>query len=725
MGEAAIRRWRGLWPRAGGAAPAFWVLVLALAALIASVSLARSGDGPEVSAVPAAAPPPVSLTSAALPVSFAANRGQDPAGVRYSATALEFGLALRDDRAVLDLPGAAGAPVAALSMRLLGAGGAAPVGTSRLPGVANYLGSGPAAGAAQTLGVPTFGGVDYAHAWPGIDVAFRARAGRPEYDFTLAPGADPGRIRLRFAGQERLALAADGSLVAHLRGGRVVRETAPRASQVVDGRHRSVASRFVLEGRGRVGIAVGPHDPGAPLRIDPRVLFSTYVGRGTEGPLVAVARGPHGNIYAIGTTQEKGYPTTPGAFQPKFHQRSDSAGLVVELSPNARRLIYATYFGDDVSPEALAVDGSGQAYFGGYTYPRGIPTTAAAFQPTDPSISETGFVSKLSADGRRLLYSTYLTGSGEMGGEVNGLAIDGAGDAYVTGATESADFPVAAGAAQGDGLVPENGFLDTTAFVAELNPQGSGLVYSTFLGGSQQDRGQAIAIDAQGNAYVTGLTESQDFPVTSGAFETTSPASGEMWTGFVTKVGPGGTRFVYSTYLGGSDGLEEGSAIAVTRDGRAIVAGDALSRHFPTTAGALQRKVKHFEGSFVSILAPDGGSLAHSTIVGSETQTNGMAVDAKGDVFLTGVRDPGDRDHHAQPFRGFLAELDPSLSHLRLWSAVGGGHARAAGLTVGKGVVLLSGGAGPGLPTHGGLPGRGPAAQNGHPTGFLEALPAH
>ena len=224
----------------------------------------------------------------------------------------------------------------------------------------------------------------------------------------------------------------------------------------------------------------------------------------------------------------------------------------------------------------IAVDTSGNAYVTGYTCSSDFPTTAGAFQTTFGGGLTDAFVTELNPTGSGLVYSTYLGGSGYDDGF--GIAVDASGNAYVTGFTDSTDFPTTAGAFQ----TTFGGFGD--AFVTELNPTGSGLVYSTYLGGSDDDEGYGIAVDTSGNAYVTGYTHSSDFPTTAGAFQTTYGGDRDA---FVTKLNPTGSGLVYSTYLGGSD-CDFGVGIAVDTSGNAYVTGITFSSDFPTTAGAFQ-----------------------------------------------------------------------------------------------------------------------------------------
>ncbi len=456
----------------------------------------------------------------------------------------------------------------------------------------------------------------------------------------------------------------------------------------------------MLRGDGRVGLAVAPYDHARPLRIDPKLLYSTYLAQGVFSPAYSIAVDRKGSAYITGQTTSPDLPVTHGALGPKLARHSQESAFVTKLSPDGRRIVYSTYLGGRGGSvgNAIAVDQRGDAFVGGFTYPGGMPTTGGVLQPVAIGESLNGFVAKLAPSGRRLVYSTYLSGTGEAGGSVDAIAVDEHGNAYVAGDTESDAFPTTPGAAQGTGVEPSGG-LDV--FVSKLNPTASRLLYSTLIAGSNWDTPGGIAIDAAGNAYVAGDTASRDFPVTPGALQPANKADAEyeFKNGFVTKLDPSGQHFVYSTYLGGSLS-DEAKAIAVDPSGRAYVTGDAGSGNFPTTPGASQRKLHGFDTAFVSILSPGGDRLLRSTLVGKETSGRGIALDQSGNAFIVGFRGAPDRKGVNQGYRGFLAELNPSLAKLLAWHRLGGVRARAAAVAVDRhGDVYAAGGSGPHLET--------------------------
>ncbi len=296
-------------------------------------------------------------------------------------------------------------------------------------------------------------------------------------------------------------------------------------------------------------------------------------------------------------------------------------------------LVYSTFIGgmNVDSGNDIAIDAAGNAYVSGTTQqiaPSTFPTTVGAFDTTHNGMQD-AFVTKLNPTGSALVYSTFLGGSDlDSGG---GIAIDAAGNAYVTGTTSSADFPTTVGA------------FDTTynadrdAFVTKLNPTGSALVYSTFLGSIDGDFGVSIVVDASGNAYVAGDTFSAGFPTTPGAFDTTHNPN-EVADVFVTKLNSAGSALVYSTFLGGNVGATTGG-IALDASGSAYVAGTTSSPDFPTTVGAFDTTHNGFGDVFVTKFNSTGSALIYSTFVGGSTAdsgSDGIALDSSGNAYVSG-----------------------------------------------------------------------------------------
>ncbi len=516
---------------ASGGAPTWsawrWLaLVALLAALAVGVGVWAGGDGALVAPVSKGR---VARAYGRLPLAFAPNRGQAAGGARFVAHTRGSTVSLTRRGAALSLAhGGVGGTDPVLSLRFAGADSWPSVrGVGRLPGKVNYLASRNRAD--WHTGIPTYARVAYRHVWPGVDAAFYGHRGRLEYDFDVAAGANPDRIALRVGGARSIRVTPGGTLALGVSGG-TVRQLRPRAYQMVDGRRRAVAARYVLSG-GEVRIHLGAYDHRRRLVIDPALAYSTHIASNAQ----AIALDSHGAAYITGTARA-GTPTK-NAMQPTV---SGGGVFVSKLSPDGRTLEYSTYLGGDSGKFAsgIAVDGQGAVYVTG-SAGAGLPTRNAA-QPAFGGGRDDAFVAKLSPDGQSLEYATYLGGSdGEI---ANAIAVNTQGDAYVTGTTLSPNFPT---------RNAEQGTLNgtTDAFVSELSPDGKTLAHSTYLGGSGDETGSGIALDAQGAAYVTGTTLSPDFPTKDA--EQPAYAGGSYGDAFVAKLSPDGSSLDYSTYLGG------------------------------------------------------------------------------------------------------------------------------------------------------------------------------
>ncbi|WP_163538970.1 SBBP repeat-containing protein [Gracilibacillus sp. YIM 98692] len=361
------------------------------------------------------------------------------------------------------------------------------------------------------------------------------------------------------------------------------------------------------------------------------LIYSTYLGGTNSDSGAGIAVDTLGNAYVTGGTTSSNFPTTPGAFDTSLSGSSNA--FVTKLNSTGSMLVYSTYLGGGGSfglaerGTSIDVDPIGNAYVAGVTPSNMFPTTLGAFQTVYGGSVFDAFVTKFNPTGSALVYSTYLGGTG--GDEGNGIAVDAAGNAYVTGETTSPNFPTTPGAFD----TTFNGSFD--AFVTKLNPAGSALVYSTFLGGTELDEGNGIALDSDGNAYVTGFTNSPNFPTTPGAFDTSLSGS----DAFVTKLNSAGSALIYSTYLGGSGG-ERGNSIAVDAEGNTYVTGLTSSTDFPTE-NPFQPALAGLNDAFVTKLSPDGSSLIYSSYLGGGGLDNGrgIVVDALGNAYVTGGTD--------------------------------------------------------------------------------------
>jgi hypothetical protein len=651
-------------PRARGVARALGVSLFSIAVLGAAIL--RFGPRTQVlganrHANPAASTVPAAVRSkfigenqrhdlyAELPLGFEANEGQADSRVKFLSRGEGYALFLTGDEAVLALKkGSPGQRPADRSLQVngdvlrLGLAGANPaatvLGVDELPGRSNYfVGNDPAR---WRTGVANYSRVRYQKVYPGIDLVYYGNQRQLEYDFVLEPGADPGEIALRITGAERASISSLGDLVLETSGGQVAFRR-PVIYQEQGGERREVSGGYQLSDRLKGGI------------------------------------------------QEV-------RFQVGAYDRSRQ--LVIDPS-----LSYSSYLGgtgDDYG-NAIAIDASGNAYLTGSTLSTNFPTLSAYETTcascttfTEPDV----FVSKVNASGSALVFSTYIGGNYEDSG--NGIAVDANEYVYVTGTTSSSNFPVL-NAFQSVAGGPTTPGEPGDAFVLKLNPSGSSLVYSSYLGGSAEDDAYGIAIDSAGEAFVVGHTESTNFP-TVDPYQAQNNGSFDV---FVTKVSSAGSSLVYSTYLGGA-AEDDGYAIAVDSGENAYITGQTLSNDYPT-ANAYQAAYGGGADAFVSKLsfASSKLSLSYSTYLGgsSTDQGFGIALDSSDNVYVTGLTSSTNFPT-ANPFQGsfqggtsdaFLSKLSSNGTTLTYSTYLGGsdtdsgkavavdasGHAHVAGYT--------------------------------------------
>jgi RHS repeat-associated protein len=601
--------------------------------------------------VAAAGEPTAMAGYADLPMSFEPNQGQTDASVKFLSRGSGYTLFLPASEAVMslvdsgsgDADNSGSSPSARSSVLRTQLVGANPspdvVGLDSLPGASNYF-TGSDSSQWRT-DVPNYARVQYQNVYPGVDLIYHGQGRQLEYDFTVAPHADPGVIALQFKGADSSEIDAQGNLVLHVGSNDLV-EHAPVIYQDVGGVRQSVPGGYVELGEGEYGFTIGSYDPSQPLVIDPVLIYSTYLGGSGEDDARAIAVDASGNAYVSGITSSTDFPTL-SPFQTINHGGSDV--FVTKLNPAGSAVVFSTYLGGsaDDAASGIAVDSAGNLYITGNVDSSNFPTTSGAFQTTfggmggGPWRFGDAFVAKLNPTGSALLYSTYLGGS--MNEAATAIAIDASGDAYVTGPTRSTDFPTTPGAFQ---TVYGGGSLD--AFVAELNPTGSALVYSTYFGGNSIEDPKRIVVDSSGATYVMGSTASTNFPTTPGAFQThfgggdgnIGGYSGEGDV-FVTKFNATGSSLVYSTYLGGSLN-EQGYGLAVDSSGNAYVTGGTRSTDYPTV-DAFQPASAGDSDAFVTKINAYGTGLVYSSYRGgSGTDIGyGIAVDKAGNAYIAGV----------------------------------------------------------------------------------------
>ncbi len=684
-------------------------LKIVVAAALAAASVAQIAHRLETTP-PAGSPPVAAATAtglAGLPMAWVANTGGTDPQVRYSARGLGYGAFLTDTEAVVRVDGAV------VRLGFDGAD-SEPSLTAAEPldaTMSSFVGTDPSTWQSAT---PTSAVVRYEDLWPGIDLAFRGSGSALEWDLHVDAKADPAAAGVEVVGADRIELdgdhatltIGDSQLAMDIPsvwqvapdGARIPRETVwerhgdvlrvvphdwdPNLPGVIDptldwstflgggvgGTGADSATGIGVDSAGNTyltgsttsadfpttagaldDVFEGAHDSFVS-KLDPTgstLLYSTLLGGTFDAYYYEqsdLAVDEDGNAYVTGTTIDGavGFPTTPGAFDTTPNGGTDA--YAIKLDPDGG-LAYGTLLGGsgtDVGTD-VAIDTTGNAYLTG-SASSGFPTTVGAYD-TSPNGGLDAYVAKLDPAGSTLVYSTLIGGDTTEGG--NGIAVDSTGYAYVAGdaANGTVDFPTTVGA------------FDTThstqgdAFVTKLDPTGSTLVYSTYLGGTGGDHAAGIAIDTAGNAYVGGYSSKpsgspapEEYPTTAGAYDTTR--GGESDDLFVTKIGPSGSSLVYSTLLGGNaPEYNMGGGIAVDGAGRAVVTGYAFSG-YPTTTGAFDTTVGGTTDAVVTRLNAAGSALDYSTYLGGGGHDRGesVALDSAGDIHVTGRTEDGTTD---------------------------------------------------------------------------------
>src|SRR5579871_3592999 len=614
-----------------------------------------------------------------LPAFFIPNAGQLDPAIRYFVQTPELRAAFGPGAATFQMHGQA------IQVRFVGSSAGVEVrGEDALRAKTNFfVGNRPED---WRTNQPAYGKIRYANLYSGIDMTYAQDGRTIKSEFLVAPGADPSLIRLEYSG--RVELGDGGDLL--VRGQQIeLREEAPFVYQQSAAGLVIIPSQFKLQNGNTVGFEIGAYDPALPLVIDLVISYATYLGGTGLGAVTALAVDSSGNLYVAGWTEAVDFPV-----QSPF--RASNAGgvdvFIAKLNAAGSALVYATYIGGRGADQAagIALDASARAYVTG-------STTSANFPLVSPIRSTLGggrdaFALQLNAAGDALGYSTYLGGSNADSGTA--IALDASGNAYIAGDTLSADFPVLSAAQPVLGgatdafvtkLSPAGGISFSTflggaadehaggvavdssgsayvaggttstnfpvvasiqavnggaqdAFLTKLSPAGSAIAYSTYLGGSGGGVGtpeqvNAVAVDVGGNAYIAGVTNSPNFPVTAAAFQ--AEFNG-VQDAFVAKVNAAGNALAYSTYLGGTS-FDWGSGLAIDSSGNAYVAGYTSSFDFPTVA-PIQTGFAGLYDAFVFELNSLGDALSFSSYYGGTGSdlANAIAVDSGGNMFVGG-----------------------------------------------------------------------------------------
>lgn len=652
--------------------------------LVLTTSALFFGSAPTVRSEAALAAKPGRTST----VRFEENRGQFPDHVRFNARGGGQMFLTNEAATVFVVRNEARATATAVFMSLEGAAALnPPVGSDPSNERYNYfLGDDPSL---WTTGVQAFGSVIAENIYDGVSIKwYGLDAGSAEYDFIVAPNADPGKIEWRIEGARSVSTDAEGNLVIETDSG-TIRQGKPLTYQEMGGIRSEVGSAYRIRASATdrisgsipyfVSFEVGSYDKNQTLVIDPPVSlgYSTFLGGTSADENWAVATNAAGEAVVCGFTSNSTFPTTPGTFDDTHNGATDA--IVTKFDSTGSTLIFSTYIGgnSNESCKGIALDSNGNIFITGQTLDSttDFPTTVGAYDTTHNG-SYDAYLAKLNSTGSALVYSTLIGGSNIDYGE--GVAIGPTGDAYITGYTNFAtlNFPTTPGSFDTTNNDSANGFTD--GFVVKFDSTGSNLSYSTYLGGSCVDALYSIAVDSTGAAYVTGTSCSTTYPISPGAYDNSISGGGDV---VVTKLNPAGSALGYSTFIGGS-GLETGWGISLVGTD-AVITGNTVdaATDYPTTGAAFDTTHNGGEDTFATRFNSTGTALVASTLLGGSNTDYGesIATDSIGNVYVTGYtlssNYPVSTGAYDTTPNGtddvFVTKLNPAMSSLAYSTFVG------------------------------------------------------
>jgi beta-propeller repeat-containing protein/centrosomal CEP192-like protein/HYDIN/CFA65/VesB family protein len=651
-----------------------------------------------------------------LPLSFEENRGQTDARVKYLARGKGYTLFLTPDESVLafryfvETPdGKTASPAApaigpkskkgkwsqaVLDLQLTGARSHAKIqAIEPLPGISNYFIGNDAS--QWRTGIPNYRKVVYRNVYPGVDAAYYGNPGMLETDFIVAPGANPGAIEMRVSGAQKIRVDESGDLILETEAGEV-RLHKPVAYQEAGGARHEVAGGYRLRGEDRIAFSVGAYDRKQPLIIDPTLTYSTYLGGSGGDQATSVAVNGAGEAFVTGFTSSPNFPTkTPIQSGLGGGGAATENAFVSEFLADGSALVFSTYLGGGASDQgfSIALDSTGDPYIVGAAQSSDFPLQNPLANQNAMTGSQCGFVTNLTNNGTTLFFSTYLCGGTDDA--ATAVALDVNKDIYVTGFTESANFPtvnpVQASLAGG-----QNAFVMELAPAANTPPNGSSIFFSTFFGGGG-DFANGIALDANANIYIAGFTPSSVFP-TKNPVQANLNGSTNAFIAEIKLSPAAGNSTVYSTYLGGSTN-DSANGIAVDAAGNAYVTGTAGSPDFPLV-NSLQAPDAGGD-PFVTKIAAGGGTLDFSTLFGGGGDSaRAIALDSSNNIYIAGstpaadfpTRLPLQADLPGFSSVGFVAELKTDGSDFIFSSYFGGSFTLSGGADTANGIAVDSNG---------------------------------
>jgi len=521
--------------------------------------------------------------------------------------------------------------------------------------------------------IPTYRKVRYKGLYEGVDIVFYGNNNQLEYDIIARPGADISKIAFEYEGIKDLQISEEGDLVALLPSGEKIIQKKPVVYQTgEDGSHIQVDGDYKIIDSGKNYIfkfSLKNYDKNKPVTIDPVLIYSTYLGGYSQDGALGIAVDSQGNAFVAGFTLSTDFPLK-NPIKAKL-SGGDSDAFIAKISASGTELIYSTYLGGsdyDVA-EGIAVDSQGNAYVAGETRSTDFPLK----NPIQANLGgvNDAFITKISASGTELIYSTYL--GGLDGDKAWGIAVDSQGNAYVAGETRSTDFPLK------NPIQANYGGGNWDAFTAKICASGTELIYSTYLGGGGEDHAIGIAVDSQGNAYVVGWTDSSDFPLKN-PIQAGFGGGGQDGDAFITKISASGNELIYSSYLGGSSN-DYANGIAVDSQGNAYIVGETGSTNFPLR-NPIQAIIKGYYDVFIAKLNSFGTEIIYSTYLGGwhDEFGEGIAIDFEGNAYIAGYTDSSNfplknpiQPNFIEPGDAFISKISASGTELIYSTYLGGG----------------------------------------------------
>jgi len=477
-------------------------------------------------------------------------------------------------------------------------------------------------------GVPNYDKVVYENLYDGIDLVFYSSEKGLKYDFVVSPGAKPEQICWSYNEIDHICVDSQGALHISALGGELVEES-PFSYQIRGEKKIKILSQYNVE-QNKVRIKIKEYDYSIDLIIDP-LIYSTFLGGSHEDGGFGITLDSNNNAYITGVTRSSNFSTTLSCYDDSLD--GDYDAFVVKLNAEGSKLIYSTFIGGSHGDGGfdIVLDSSNNAYITGTTRSSDFPTTSGCYDDSSNGNNDV-FIAKLNLDGSNLIYSTYVGGDDVDSGE--SIALDSGNNAYVTGYTNSNDFPTTTDCYDGT----HNNAWD--GFVCKINSGGSNLIFSTLVGGSDNDESYAIALDSNNNAYIAGATRSSDFPTSLSCYD--DSLNGD-YDAFVVKLNAEGSKLIYSTFIGGSHG-DGGFNIVLDSSNNAYITGMTRSSDFPTTPSCYDNSLNGDYDALIIKLNSDGSDLLYSTFVGGNglEYGSGIAIDSTNRIYIGGATESND-----------------------------------------------------------------------------------